>query len=74
MKYAPCIILFIGLLPFSYLQGQTKVIGMLKKNIYAAGDEQKKMQAVLLLCDQGYSLHPDTLMSWAGTALDIAKA
>lgn len=74
MKYAPCIILFIGLLPFSYLQGQTKVIGTLKKNIYAAGDEQKKMQAVLLLCDQGYSLHPDTLMSWAGTALDIAKS
>jgi signal transduction histidine kinase len=52
---------------------QTKIIQALKKNVYAASTAQGKLQATLLLCDQGYSLHPDTLMAYAQNAKSIAE-
>lgn len=59
---------------FSFLLGkaQTKIIEHLKRNIESASTDQKKLQAILQLCDQGYSLHPDTLMWYAQKAFDLA--
>ena len=57
---------------FKPVQGQTKTIDNLKKNIAAANTEGRKLQAILLLCDQGYSLHPDTLMAYAQLAFRMA--
>ena len=51
---------------------QTKIIEGLKKDIATAATQQEKLQAIFLLCDQGYSLHPDTLMAYAETAGSIA--
>ena len=42
---------------------QTKIIERSRQAIAAAKDPATKLQAILLLCDQGYSLHPDTLMA-----------
>jgi signal transduction histidine kinase len=53
-------------------QAQTKSIENLKKGIASANTEGRKLQAILLLCDQGYSLHPDTLLAFAERAFDIA--
>jgi len=51
---------------------QTKIIERSRQAIAAAKDPATKLQAILLLCDQGYSLHPDTLMAYAESAENIA--
>ncbi len=53
---------------------QTPVIERLKSNIQQAATEDQKLNAILLLCDQGYTLHPDTLMLYAEKAKTIAIA
>jgi signal transduction histidine kinase len=74
MKPVTHIVFFLWFLfSFSYAAAQTKIIDNLKKDIYAAKDESQELRTVMLLCDQGYSLHPDTLMAWANTAFDLAK-
>ncbi len=52
--------------------GQTKIIEDLKKKIAVSVSPESKLQAIFVLCDQGYTLHPDTLMLYAGTAKNIA--
>jgi len=61
-------------LPSFAVTAQTTIIDALKRNVYAANTSQRKQQAILLLCDQGYSLHPDTLMWYAQQAEKIAMA
>jgi tetratricopeptide (TPR) repeat protein len=53
---------------------QTKTIENLKTNIRAAGSKEEKIKAIFLLCEQGYSVHPDTLMKYAEEARSIATA
>lgn len=66
--------LLFFLLLFSVAAAQTKTIEALKKNISTARSPQSKLQAILLLCDQGYSLHADTLMAYAKRAEEMATA
>lgn len=54
------------------LYAQTLTIDSLKKNISLATTSGKQLNAVLALCDQGYSLNPDTLMAYAAKAKNIA--
>jgi tetratricopeptide (TPR) repeat protein len=51
---------------------QTRIIDGLKQTIRKAQPAEEKLQAILDLCDQGYSLHPDTLMAYASKAKSIA--
>lgn len=51
---------------------QTKVIYNLKQNIALSKNLTQKLHAIFDLCEQGYSLHPDTLMSYAKAAENIA--
>lgn len=55
------------------LLSQTKVINKLKQTILEAQSSDEKLRAMLDLCDQGYSLHPDTLMAYAKKAGAIAQ-
>lgn len=59
---------------FSFAKTQTKTIAGLKKNIAVANSGERRLQAILQLCDQGYSLHPDTLMEYAQRAFDLAAS
>lgn len=52
---------------------QTRIIDNLKQTIRNAQSEDEKLRAILDLCDQGYSLHPDTLMAYAKKARTIAQ-
>lgn len=52
---------------------QTKTIDNLKQIIRKTQSSDEKLQAILDLCDQGYSLHPDTLMAYAKKAQTIAQ-
>jgi signal transduction histidine kinase len=47
---------------------QTRTIENLKTNIQQAKTEKDRLENILALCEQGYSLHPDTLMSYAEKA------
>jgi two-component system, NarL family, sensor kinase len=53
-------------------KSQTKIIDGLKKDILLAANPEKELQAILLLCDQGYSLHPDTLMAYSEEAKKLS--
>lgn len=53
--------------------GQTYLIDSLKLDIKNSKTEEKLLAAIFALCDQGYSLHPDTLMSYAGHARKLAQ-
>jgi signal transduction histidine kinase len=53
--------------------GQTKTIERLKRNVETATDTKEKLLAVFSLCEQGYSLHPDTLMAYAQKAKFLAE-
>lgn len=66
------IFLFISLTFFTSLHSQTRIIESLKKNIQASKTNNGKLQAIFALCEQGYSLHPDTLMHYARAAETIA--
>ena len=66
------LLLSLFLLTVVIAAAQTKIIERSKQAIAAAKDPAAKIQAVFLLCDQGYSLHPDTLMAYAAMAGSIA--
>jgi two-component system, NarL family, sensor kinase len=53
--------------------GQTHLIDSLKSDIKNSKTDEKLLAAIFALCDQGYSLHPDTLMSYAGHARKLAQ-
>ncbi len=53
--------------------GQTAMIESLKKSVYSSVNKRARLQATLLLCEQGYSLHPDTLLEYAKSAYTIAE-
>ncbi|MFT3682670.1 MAG: histidine kinase [Ferruginibacter sp.] len=53
---------------------QTRIIESLKTAIYRATTAERKLEAIFLLCEQGYSLHADTLMAYADRAEKIAAA
>ncbi|HMO61937.1 MAG TPA: tetratricopeptide repeat protein [Ferruginibacter sp.] len=57
-----------------YAFAQTKTIEQLKQNVYKAPVPAEQLRSILLLCEQGYSLHPDTLMWYAAYAEKLAKA
>lgn len=54
------------------VQAQTKIIDGLKNNIWSAKSDEEKIKALFLLCEQGNTLHPDTLMQYAENAKLIA--
>ncbi len=55
-----------------FVSGQTKIIERLKKNIQTSERQLPQLSNIFLLCDQGYSLHADTLMAYADRAESIA--
>ncbi len=52
--------------------GQTHIIDSLKRDVGAAVDNKEKLKALLAFCDQGYSLHPDTLLLYVAKAKQLA--
>ena len=52
--------------------GQTHIIDSLRTDIIKARTNEEKLKAIFSLCDQGYSLHPDTLMVYANYAKKMA--
>lgn len=68
-------IVFVSLLLLGHglLCAQTTVINSLKRQIRATNDTRQKLEAIFALCDQGYSLHSDTLMAYAVSAEAYAK-
>ena len=72
MKRWSIYIISLLFFPAFYTAGQTPVIERLKKNIRQAGSEKEKLKAILSLCEQGYSLHSDTLMLYAEKAKQLA--
>ncbi len=76
MRY--CRLIFLLLLAGMLVQNhtvfaQTRIIDSLKQTIRKAQQTKEKLKAILDLCDQGYSLHPDTLMAYAKKARTIAE-
>lgn len=69
-----CIITVIYILFMAYHPAscQTITINTLKTAIQKARNEQEKLNCLFALCDQGYSLHPDTLMAYAKQAKHLA--
>ncbi len=53
---------------------QTKTIDSLKQQIGLAKNLTNKISAIYNLCEQGYSLHPDTLMQYALYGGQLARA
>jgi signal transduction histidine kinase len=58
------IVLFLSFL-FLHIHAQTTTIDRLKNKIRTANNDKEKLAALFSLCDQGYTLHPDTLMAFA---------
>lgn len=52
---------------------QTALIDSLKGKIHAAGNDKERLSALFSLCDQGYTLHSDTLMFYAARARYYAR-
>lgn len=74
MKFSPCpLFIFVSLIASLSCLSQTKSIDRLKKNIGQANNAVEKQQAIFSLCELGYILHPDTLMSYADKSLKIAR-
>lgn len=72
-KHLIFILFLAGMLGRSYPGfSQTITINNLKHAIQKAQSADEKLSAILDLCDQGYSLHPDTLMTYAEKAQTIA--
>lgn len=67
-------ILFLSLFIFSVLSciSQTKTIERLKKEISPVAATPENIGTIFLLCDQWYSLNPDTLMAYAEMAKGLA--
>jgi signal transduction histidine kinase len=68
-----CILFFLVLATNLLVEAQTKTIARLKKAVESAASSEEKLNALFALCEQGYSLHPDTLMYYALLAEAIAK-
>ena len=51
---------------------QTKIIDSLKKNVWTARSSEEKVKAVFAFCELGYTLHPDTLMTYAEEAKQVS--
>lgn len=51
---------------------QTNIVRKLKTDISLADNPKTKINKIFLLCDQGYSLHPDTLMLYSKMAEQMA--
>lgn len=51
---------------------QTRTIDNLKLSIRLAGNSSYRMKALIDLCELGYSLHPDTLLSYANQMSKLA--
>ncbi|MEI2738635.1 MAG: ATP-binding protein [Chitinophagaceae bacterium] len=67
----PYIILLLLIVPV-IINAQTRTIDSLKKNLWESISNEKKVKAIFALCELGYTLHPDTLMSYAENARVIA--
>ena len=55
------------------ISGQTSTIFRQKSELQKSRTNHEKLNNALALCEQGYSLHPDTLMKYASYALQLAK-
>jgi signal transduction histidine kinase len=53
---------------------QTHIIDSLKSGVNAAVTAHQKLDALLAFCDQGYTLHPDTLLLYVAKARMLAKS
>lgn len=67
------LVLFFLLLISLHTKAQTHTIDDLKRNIQQTKSDDQRLQATLLLCEQGYNLHADTLMTYAKRAEELAE-
>jgi signal transduction histidine kinase len=65
--------LFFSAFLFLHTHAQTGTIDNLKNKIRTAKNDKEKLTALFSLCDQGYTLHPDTLMLLAIKAEHFAR-
>lgn len=72
MRFWPLYITSLLCFPVLSGMGQTPAIERLKNNIQLASGPGEQLNTMLLLCEQGYSLHPDTLMYYARQAKMLA--
>lgn len=68
-----CLFYIINLLIVVSAAAQTPIIERLKENIQQSASGKEKLNAILSLCDQGYSLHSDTLLLYAEKAKQLAQ-
>jgi signal transduction histidine kinase len=68
-----CLYIILYILSSLPAFSQTRRIDDLKKNALTAKTDEEKLQATLALCNQGYTLNPDTLMVYAIQAENLAK-
>jgi signal transduction histidine kinase len=52
---------------------QTRIVDSLKRDVLAATTKEEKVKTIFALCELGYSLHPDTLMSYAENGRIISR-
>src|SRR5665647_449865 len=64
------LLLIIGLLQLA--SSQTRYIDSLKQVVYHAENQQQKLKAILVLCDEFQSLNRDTLDLYASQAKNLA--
>ena len=53
-------------------RSQTKIIHELQNNLALAKTNFEKQEIIFLLCDQGFNMHPDTLLAYAKMAKQTA--
>ena len=66
------IILFSPLFSCGKIAAQTIIIDSLKREISFAKTQEQKLTNIFSLCDQSFSLHPDTLLHYLTLAKNIA--
>lgn len=68
----PAIFIFVFVFFIVRFYGQTPTIDRYKNAVSKTKNPAEKLAAVFALCDQGYSLHPDSLMAYSVKAAAIA--
>ena len=72
-KFPGYILAVLSLFLVCVCKAQTRTIDYLKKQVGKEQSTAEKLKALFALCDQGYSLHPDTLMYYAIQAEIISE-
>ena len=73
MRTVVCFVLIFFVLKAIPSFAQTQKADSLKNNIAKAGSDKDRISAIFTFCEQGYTLHPDTLRYYAEQAKQLAE-